>query len=123
MGVARRDRTRRYFGAMTDGMLWAVFAAIGAITFAIRASFVAFAGRSAALARASRALRFVPPAVLGAITLPELLLRQGELDFSPSNARLIAGVLAAAVAWRTKNVLLTIAAGMLAMWAAQALVR
>lgn len=123
MGGARRNRTRRYFGAMADGTLWAVFAAIGAVTFAIRASFVAFAGRNATLMRASRALRFVPPAVLGAITLPELLLRQGALDLSTSNARLIAGVLAAAVAWRTKNVLLTIATGMLAMWAVQALAR
>jgi branched-subunit amino acid transport protein len=39
------------------------------------------------------------------------------------NARLIAGVIAALVAWRTKNVVLTIAIGMIALWVLSAIVR
>ena len=39
------------------------------------------------------------------------------------NLRLPAGLLAALVAWRTRNVLLTITAGMVALWLMQWLVR
>ena len=55
---------------------------------------------------------FVPVAALTAIFAPELLTPKGSLDASLGNARLLAGVLAIAAAWRTKNVLLTIAVGM-----------
>jgi branched-subunit amino acid transport protein len=69
-----------------------------------------------------RALRFVPAAALTAIITPELLIRDGAIFLSPMNARLIAGVIAVVVAWRTKNTLLTIAAGMIALWALQLIV-
>jgi branched-subunit amino acid transport protein len=39
---------------------------------------------------------------------------------SLGNTRLVAGALAALVAWRTKNVLLTIGVGMAALWILQA---
>jgi branched-subunit amino acid transport protein len=70
-----------------------------------------------------RALRFVPAAALTAIITPELLIRDGAIFLSPMNARLIAGVIAMVVAWRTKNTLLTIAAGMIALWILQLIVR
>jgi len=43
------------------------------------------------------------------------------LDLSLGNFRLLAGLVGALVAWRTRNVLLTLAAGMLALWGLQAL--
>ena len=58
--------------------------------------------------------------VLSAIIFPELLLPQGRLDLSPGNLRLIAGLLAALAAWRTKNVLVTIVVGMAALLVLQA---
>jgi branched-subunit amino acid transport protein len=61
-------------------------------------------------------LKFVPPAVLTAIFFPELLLDNGNLYISLGNARLLAGMLAILVAWRTKNVTYTIVIGMLALW-------
>ena len=66
-------------------------------------------------------LRFVPSAVLTAIFFPELLLDKGELYISLGNARLLAGILAILVAWRTKNVTYTIVIGMLALWILQIL--
>ncbi len=92
----------------------------GLITFATRLSFIALLGRVETPPLLTRALRFVPPAVLSAIIFPELLVRDGALRLSPGNARLVAGVIAAAVAWRTRNVLLTIAVGMGALWILQA---
>jgi branched chain amino acid efflux pump len=65
----------------------------------------------------------VPPAVLSAIIFPEVLVRDGAPDLQLGNARLVAGLVAAFVAWRTRNVVLTIAVGMAALWTAQAFLR
>jgi branched-subunit amino acid transport protein len=62
-------------------------------------------------------LRFVPPAVLAALIAPEVLMPAGNLDPTLGNERLLAGTLAWLVAWRTRSTWLTIAAGMLALWA------
>lgn len=101
--------------------LWLLILGMGAITFAIRLSMILLLGRVEMPAWLQRALRFVPPAVLSAIVFPELLRPQGSLDVSLGNERLLAGVLAALIAWRTKNVLLTIAVGMGALWILQAI--
>ena len=68
------------------------------------------------------ALRLVPPAVLSAIIFPELLRPNGALDISFGNPRLLAGIIAALVAWHTKNALLTIGVGMAALWVLQAVI-
>lgn len=96
-------------------------AVAGLVTFAIRLSFIALLGRVEVPPLLTRALRFVPAAVLSAIIVPELLVRDGAPDLSPWNPRLLAGLLAALVAWRTRSVVVTIGAGMLALWALQAL--
>jgi len=53
--------------------------------------------------------------VLSAIVVPELVIRSGQADVSLTNFRLLAGVVAILVAWKTKNTLLTILAGMAAL--------
>ncbi len=61
-----------------------------------------------------RALRYVPPAVLSAIILPIVVLREGELNLVPNNAMLPASLIAILISWRSKNLLLTIVVGMVA---------
>jgi branched-subunit amino acid transport protein len=102
--------------------VWLTILGAGIITFAIRLSLIALMGRVEVPPLIQRALRFVPPAVLSAIIFPELLMRNGALDASLGNTRLLAGVLAALVAWRTKNVLLTIGVGMAALWILQVVI-
>ncbi len=92
--------------------LWALIAGMALMTFGLRLSVIGLLGRVRLPQIVLRALRFVPPAVLSAIILPEVLRPGGTFDLSLSNARLPAGLLAALVAWRTRNVLLTIGAGM-----------
>ncbi len=92
----------------------------GVVTFALRLSFIALLGHLEMPGVVRRALRFVPPAVLSAIIVPELVVRDGAPALSVGNARLLAGVVAAAIAWRTRNVLLTIASGMASLWIIQA---
>jgi hypothetical protein len=52
----------------------------------------------------------------GAIIFPELFLRNGLLDISMGNTRLLAGLVAVLVAWFSKNTLVTIIAGMVALF-------
>ncbi|MFN2297808.1 MAG: AzlD domain-containing protein [Anaerolineales bacterium] len=92
--------------------VWAVMILGGLLTYGIRLSFIFLLGRLSIPVAGKRALRFVPSAVLSAIIAPALLLPEGRLDLTPGNFRLLAGAVAILVAWRTKNALLTIAAGM-----------
>ncbi|MBL8383797.1 MAG: AzlD domain-containing protein [Burkholderiales bacterium] len=101
--------------------LWLTMLAAGAVTFAIRVSFIGLAGRFSAPPWFSRMLRFVPVAALTALVWPDLLVTAGAI--APDPARLGAGVLAALVAWHTRNILLTIACGMAALWLFQWVLR
>ena len=92
--------------------IWLVMLMGGILTFGMRMSFIYLFGRFEIPDMVKRALRFVPPAVLSAIIAPALFLPNNTLDLSWSNYRLIAGVVAILVGWRTKNTLLTILAGM-----------
>lgn len=65
------------------------------------------------------ALRYAPACALAAIVLPDLLLTGDTLDVSVANPRLLAGIAAAAMCLFTRGTLSTIAAGMVAFWAAR----
>ena len=95
---------------------WLIILLMGLVTYLIRLSLIGGLGKVDLPPLVRRALRFVPPAVLTAIIVPEVLLPAGMIDFSLGNTRLPAALLAALVAWRTKNVVLTVAAGMGALW-------
>lgn len=92
--------------------IWLVMLAGGLLTYLTRLSFIALFGKIAMPAWLGRALRFVPPAVLSAIIFPELILPGGNLDLTPGNTRLLAGLVAVLVALWKRSTLLTILAGM-----------
>lgn len=95
--------------------IWLVFLLGGLLTFGMRYSFIYLLGRFEIPEMLRRALRFVPPAVLTAIVVPELVVPSGQIDISLGNFRLLAGVVAVLVAWKTRNTILTILAGMVAL--------
>ncbi len=99
----------------TETTLWLTLVVVGLLTFGTRLSFIALAGRVEMPEWFRRTLRFVPVAALTAILTPELVQPKGHLDISLGNLRLLAGALAIVVAWRTKNVFLTIGVGMAAL--------
>lgn len=103
--------------------LWLTIAACGVVTFLLRLSFIAVHGRVVMPLWFTRALAFVPIAVLSAITLPEVLIQNGALPTSVLNPRVIAALVAVLVAWRTRNVTVTIVAGTLTLWLVQYLLR
>ena len=91
--------------------VWATIFIAGAGTFAMRASFIAAADRLVDVPSwAQRILRQIPPAALASLVVPALVRPEGELDLT--HPRFIAGIAAAVVAWRTNNVLATLAVGM-----------
>jgi branched-subunit amino acid transport protein len=97
---------------------------MGIVTFLIRLSFIIAWGKFEMPQILRRSLRYVPPAVLSAIILPELLRpNNAPIDFSLGNARWVAALAAALIAWRTRNALLTIGAGMIVFWVLQVMIK
>lgn len=102
--------------------VWLVLIGAGLVTFALRLALILLIGRMELPQSLRRPLRFVPPAVLGAIIFLAVLMPQGSPALSPlDNARIITAGLAVIVAWRTKKILPTIAVGMISYWILQAL--
>lgn len=102
---------------MSSEAIWLAILAIGFGTFVLRVSFIELAGRMRLPTRVSRALRFLPAAVLSAIILPAVLkLPDGSLDYAPGNPKIIAALAATVIAWRTKNAVFTILGGMAIFW-------
>jgi branched-subunit amino acid transport protein len=102
--------------------LWMIILAGGIITFATRLSFILLLEKISMPALLQRALRFVPVAVFSALIFPMVFPQEDKLAFTPLNPRLISACLAALVAWRTRNILLTILVGMVALFVFQALI-
>ena len=101
--------------------IWLVMLLGGLITFGMRFSFIYLFGRFHVPETLRKALHYVPPAVLSAIIFPELFLHEGQLNLAFDNYRLLAGIVAILVAYLTKNTLVTILAGMLALLLLQVL--
>ena len=96
--------------------IWIIIFIAGLLTFATRLSFIFLLDRIKVPDWCRRGLRFVPVAVLSAIILPELTSPNGKLNISWQNPQLLAGIIAILIAWRTKNVILTIVAGIAALF-------
>ncbi len=95
--------------------IWLIMLLGGLLTFGMRLSFIYLLARVNVPEAVRRALRFVPPAVLSALVLPALLMPSGQLELGFANHRWLAGLVAIVVAWRTRSILLTILAGMVAL--------
>ncbi len=105
---------------MSTLTLWLTILGAGIVTFALRLSFIVLLGRVEMPAYLVKALRFVPAAVLTAVVIPLLFYEDGSLEVSLGNERLLAGLVAALIAWRTRNVLYTLGGGMATLWVLQA---
>ena len=90
--------------------IWTAIVVAGIGTYAMRASFLVFAHRLADVPPGvQRLLRQIPPAALAAIVIPALLRPEGQLDLW--QPRFLAGAVAALVAWKTRNIALTLVVG------------
>lgn len=92
--------------------LWVILIAGGLITFGIRLFFILAHGRLSMPGWFQHALRFVPAAVLTAVLMPELITWNNKIDLTWQNPQILAGIVATLVAWRTRNVVLTLLSGL-----------
>jgi len=83
-----------------------------AVTFGVRYSVLALSGRMRFSKSVEQALRFVPVAVLTALSVPILIKPEGNWFLSIDNSYLVAGVVAIVIAALTRHLLLTIVLGM-----------
>lgn len=101
---------------------WTAVVLAGLVTFVVRSALFVVAGRMTALPPAVReVLRMIPPAALAALAIPPLL-RPGDAGaLQLLSPELVAGVVAGLVSWRTRNLLATIAVGLVVVLAVQPL--
>ena len=100
---------------------WVMILGMLAVTFGIRYFPFALANRATMPPLMEAALQYVPPAVLVAITVPAVLLPRGEWWVSWNNPYLVAALVATMAGILTRNLLATIAIGLVAFFAFQAL--
>ena len=101
---------------MNDLQLWSVILGGTLVTFAARLSFIALIPPDKLPPFFRRGLRLVPPAILSAFVLPELVMPGGRFNLTWGNDRLLAGILAGFVAWKSRNIWLSILTGMISLW-------
>lgn len=88
---------------------------MAAMTFITRFASLGIFRTTGLPAWLDRWLKHIPTAILTALIVPALLLPQGELFISLQNHYLIAGLLSAVIAYRSRNILATLGVGMLTM--------
>jgi branched-subunit amino acid transport protein len=87
---------------------WVIIVGMAVVTYATRA-LPLLSRWKVSHPLAKRALCYAPPAVLAALVTPSLLAPGGAVEIGP---KLWAGMLGAAVAWRTANLPLTVTIGL-----------
>ena len=96
---------------------WIVVITAGVATFAMRFVFIGLFGRVTVPEWLERALRYVAPSVLAAITLPAVVAPGGVL--SVWNPFVPAAIIGGLAAWRTRSIGISIAAGLISLWILQ----
>jgi branched-subunit amino acid transport protein len=90
------------------------------VTFIIRYGALGLGGRLTLSPTLIDLLRYIPPAVLTAIVVPEILMPNNEL-LTGISPRFISAIVAIAMSYYTKNLLWTISIGMLAFLGLEAI--
>lgn len=106
---------------MSDLALWGLFVAAGVGTFAMRLSFIELYGQLRIPPLMSRALMYVPASVLAALVLPAVVYPGADHQLDLTSPQIPAAVIAAWVAWKTRNTLLTLGVGMGVLWGLKSL--
>jgi branched-subunit amino acid transport protein len=96
---------------------WMMIGGMAGVTFGIRYFLFALADRIRLAPWIEASLKFIPPAVVTAITLPAVLLPKGDWQVSFSNPYLVSAFVTTAAGILTRNLLATITVGLSAFFA------
>lgn len=100
---------------------WWTLLGMGLVTVTVRVLPLLLVERVTLPETVQRGLAFVPVAVLSAIIAQEVVVPGGSFAVDPGSARVGAAVVAGLVAWRTRNVLATVGAGIGVLWLLEAM--
>lgn len=92
-----------------------IILSMAAATYFTRFASVLLLERTGIPSWLTRLLKHVPTAMLAALIAPALLAPQGYLQIEPSNHYLLAGAVAAFLAWKRQHPAVTMGAGMAVM--------
>lgn len=98
---------------MADWEIWVTIVALALATAATRSSFWLIGHHITIPRRVQEMLRYAPACALAAIIAPDLLLNDGQVQFSYANLKLVAGIAAIVFYLIRRNMLQTILFGML----------
>ena len=101
-----------------DVRVWLLIVGLAAVAFVSRAIFILPGARLSLPPTLERILRYAPAAALMAIVVPDLFRVDGVVALTLDNPRIVAGAAAFVVAAWTRNIVLTIVMGMVALWIA-----
>lgn len=95
---------------------WPVVLIVGLGTFLIRYSFILIMDKITLPDAFHKMLRFIPASVLSALVVPAVFFhKNGAMTFAGWE-RVLAALIAVAVAWKTRSILWTIVGGMASLW-------
>ena len=104
---------------MNDTQLWVTILLAALVSFALRYLPMRLLEKQRLAPWLERALRYVPAATLSGLVFPALLLQNNKLALTFTNDRLMAGLLAIVLAYFSRNAVLTIVGGLVALWIVQ----
>ena len=91
---------------------WGLILGMVLVTYLIRYLPLAYLSQAEIPSWFTRWLELATTAILAAMLAPALLIVNDRIDLSLNNASFWAAIPAALVAWRTRNIMLTIVVGM-----------
>ena len=101
---------------MSGSWAWLTIIFAGLITLGIRASFIVLPRDTQVPTWLTGSLKYVAAAVLPALIAPDILFRDVAPGDMFNTARIIAALIAAAFALKTKNTFGTLLVGMAVLW-------
>lgn len=104
-----------------DLYAWLLITGMALLAFLARGAVILPGSRLQLPPTVDRVLRYAPAAALVAIIVPDLFRVDGAVTMTLDNPRLAAGLVAFLVAARTRNIVLTIVAGMATLLVARLL--
>lgn len=97
---------------MSNSTFWIVISVIGIATILMRGSFILTADRFKLNDKFADILKFIPASVLAALVAPTIFYHEGVVDALHGKERLLAGIFAVLIAYKTRNIFFTILTGM-----------
>ena len=104
---------------MSEIFVWGIIAALAALTLATRLSFILLFSHTDPPHWLRRSLHYFPPAILAALLAAQVFAETPGTR-TVDGSRVIAVMLASAVAYRTRSMILTISVGMTTLWGVRA---